>query len=266
MTFEQIYKDIKTLKIQGATNVAKFGLKALKLKFDAPSIKKIKSARPTEPCLTNAIKFAKKTDVDTAFAYLSNMQKRTVLIGAIIIKNKQNVFTHCHSSTIVDSLKSAKDHKKKFKVFNTETRPLLQGRKTAKELARAKIKVEHYVDSAADEAIKNSDIVLLGADFITKDGDVYNKIGSYAISELAKKHKKPLYIFTNSWKYSNKPLKIEKRDPKEIWDTKSENITINNPAFEKIPGQNISKIVCELGALKPKRFLRKVHKTYPWIK
>jgi len=269
MNFNQIVKDIKTLKIQGATNVAKWGLKALKQEFNAKSIKKVKDARPTEPCLINAIKFAKVNDVDTAYHYLHNMQKRVLLIGSIHIKNKKyikNVFTHCHSSTVTKSLIGAKKHGKKFSVSNTETRPLYQGRITAMELAKEKIKVKHHVDSAADQAIRESDIVLLGCDMITPNGDIYNKIGSYAISELAKKHKVPLYIITNSWKYSNKKLKIEQRDPKEIWGTTSKYIKVHNPAFEKIPKENINGIISELGVLSVKKFLKKVHKTYPWIK
>jgi translation initiation factor 2B subunit (eIF-2B alpha/beta/delta family) len=269
MNFNQIYNNIKNLKIQGATNVAKWGLKALEQEFNANSIKKIKSARPTEPCLINAINFAKENDVRTAYSYLHNMQKRVLLIGAIFIKNKKNlktVFTHCHSSTVTKSLIEAKNHKKKFSVSNTETRPLYQGRRTALELAKEKIKVNHYIDSAADQAIKKSNIILLGADMILPDGSVYNKIGSYAISELAKKHKTPLYILTNSWKYSKKELKIEQRTSKEIWETKVENIKIHNPAFEKIPAENIKGIISELGVLTPKKFIKKVHKTYPWIK
>ncbi|MBT4334762.1 hypothetical protein HOD61_03010 [archaeon] len=269
MKFNQIVKDIKSLKIQGATNVAKWGLKALKLEFNAKAIKQLKDARPTEPCLINAIKFAKENDVDTAYHYLHNMQKRVLLISAIHIKNKKyikNVFTHCHSSTVTKSLINAKKHGKRFSVSNTETRPLYQGQKTAIELAKEKIKVNYHVDSAADKAIRESDIVLLGCDMITPNGSVYNKIGSYAISELAKKHKIPVYIITNSWKYSNKKLKIEQRDPKEIWGTTSKYIKVHNPAFEEIPAGNITGIISELGVLPVKKFLKKVHKTYPWIK
>ena len=100
---------------------------------------------------------------------------------------------------------------------------------------------------------------------ITEKG-AYNKIGSYMISELAKKHKTPVYIISNSWKYSPKELKIEERSSNEVWDISLKNLKIRNPAFELIPNKNIKKIVCELGVLSPKKFIKKTQKTYPWIK
>jgi len=75
MNPNQIYNNIKNLKIQGATNVAKWGLKALEQEFNAKSINKIKSARPTEPCLINAINFAKENDVRTAQSTYTTCKK-----------------------------------------------------------------------------------------------------------------------------------------------------------------------------------------------
>ena len=264
--FNQIVQDIKELKIQGATNIALQGLKAMQLKSDHKSIKKLISARPTEPCLQNAIKYAKDVgNPKIAYNYLRNMDKRTEMIASKIIKKNSIIFTHCHSTTVTGALKEAKKDIK-FEVHNTETRPKLQGRKTAKELASNGIKVTHYVDSGAEEALEKADIALLGADLITPKGIVYNKIGSYMVSELAKKHKASLYILANSWKYSGKPIKIEERDPKEVWVTNSKNIIVKNPAFEDIPAKNIKAIICELGVLPPKKFVKKVQKAYPWIK
>ena len=262
--FKKIIENIKTLKIQGATNIALSGLKAMQLKQDYNSINTILKTRPTEPCLQNAIKYAKEVgNPKISYNYLRNMDKRVELIASKIIKNNSKIFTHCHSSTVVGALKLTKS---KFSVNNTETRPLYQGRKTAKEIASLGIKVNHYVDSAAENAIKDSNIIFLGADYIDEKGNVYNKIGSYSISELAKKHKTPLFIIINSWKYSSKKLKIEERNPKEIWETSIKNITIKNPAFDLIPNSNIKKIVSELGVLSPKKFVKKVKKEYSWIK
>ena len=262
--FNKIIKDIKSLKIQGATNIALNGLKAMQLKPDYKSIKLILKTRPTEPCLQNAIKYAKEVEnPKISYNYLRNMDKRVENIASKLIKKNSKIFTHCHSSTVIGALKLVNV---KFSVNNTETRPLYQGRKTANELAKMGIKLNHYVDSAAEDAIKNSNIILLGADYINSEGNVYNKIGSYAISELAKKHKTPLFIITNSWKYSSKKLKIENRDSKEIWDVANKNITIKNPAFDIIPNKNIKGIVSELGVLKPKKFVNKVKKEYSWIK
>lgn len=263
--FDKIVQNIKELKIQGATNIALQGLKAMKLRSDYSSLRKLINARPTEPCLQNAIKFARETNPALAYNYLTNMDKRTESITSRLVKEKDIVFTHCHSTTITGALKKARK-KVTFGVHNTETRPLYQGRKTAKELANLKIRVTHYVDSGAEDALEKANIALLGSDMITKDKLVYNKIGSYMISELAKKHKTPLYIVTNSWKYSPRELKLEERSPEEIWKIENKYIKIKNPAFEEIPYKNIKAIVCELGVLPPKKFIKKVEKAYPWIK
>jgi len=263
-SFNKIIQDIKDIKIQGATNIALAGLKAMNLKRDYTSLRKLINSRPTEPCLQNAIKFAKETSPSLAKKVLLNINSKTEKIASTLIKPNSIIFTHCHSSTVINALKIAKQTKK-FSVHNTESRPLYQGRKTAEDLAKLKIKVTHFVDSAAEEAIKESDIILLGADLITKNADVYNKMGSFLISELAKKHKTKLYILTNSWKYTTKDLKIEERDSKEVWDIENPYIKIRNPAFEKIPRKNIKAIVSELGILSPKKFVKKVEKAYPWI-
>ncbi len=264
--FNKIYKDIKSLKTQGANNIALAGLSALELNPSKKSIKKILSTRPTEPTLKNAITFARLTDIETAKNYLLDSKKRTIELTSSLIKNNQKIFTHCHSSTIVDALKEAKKQGKKFEVLNTETRPIYQGRKTSLELAKAKIKNTHFVDSGAEEAISRSDIILLGADMIAPTGEIANKIGSELIAKLAKQHKVPVYIVTSAWKYSPKKLKIEERDPKEVWNKKNKFINIRNPAFELINPKDITAIISGLGILKPKKLTKKIKKTYSWIK
>ena len=259
--FDQIHKDIKNLKIQGAHHVALAGLRALKYK---KNYKKIISARPTEPALRNAITFSKITDLDAAKNYLNDSQNKIIGYGTSLING--NIFTHCHSSSVTKVLINAKKQRKKFQVFSTETRPKYQGRKTALELTKNQIKVTHFVDSAANEYIKNSDLILLGADMITPKGEVANKIGSNLIAELAKIHKVPVYILTSAWKYSPKKLKIEQRNKKEVWEKQNKYLDIKNPAFEIIEPKLIKGIVSELGILKPKQFLKKVKKIYPWIK
>ena len=103
--FEKIVENIKTLKIQGARNIALQGLKAMKIKSDISSLKKLIKARPTEPCLFNAIRFAKETSPALAYNYLTNMDKRVELISSRLVKNKDIVFTHCHSTTVTGALK-----------------------------------------------------------------------------------------------------------------------------------------------------------------
>src|SRR3989338_5882476 len=116
--------------------------------------------------------------------------QRILVYGKKIIHNKKKIFTHCHSSTVVGVLKL----NKKLTVFNTETRPLYQGRRTGEELNKAGINVVNIVDAAALEYIQKSDAVVLGADAILNNGDVINKVGSGMYAEIAYDNKKPVYI------------------------------------------------------------------------
>ena len=151
MNFEKICRDIKTLKIQGAENIAIAGLKAISLKRDKKSVRKLLELRETEPLLRNSVRFVLKDygrNYGIAMDHLKNVRKRIAEVGYRKFKGKK-VFTHCHSSTVVEILKKAKN----VRVYNTETRPLYQGRKTARELSKNRIKVTMFVDSALEDAL-----------------------------------------------------------------------------------------------------------------
>ena len=270
MTFTKIYNDIKNLKVQGAEAVAKAGLKALKLKSDKNSIKKIINARPTEPALRNAIKFSQISSINNALTHFKLSESIIPKIGAKKIHSKKIIFTHCHSSSVVSILKEAKKQKKTFEVHNTETRPMLQGRKTAKELSKMGIKVHHFVDSGARLALKKADLMLIGCDAITAEGKVINKIGSEMMAEVAEKHNTQVYVCTDSWKFDPKTIfgfdvEIEKRQSKEIWKNPPKNVKIYNYAFEQINPDLITGIISELGVHSPDNFVREVTKAYPWM-
>ena len=181
-------KKIKELNIQGARAIAVASLLSLKTsrregaesqkrksakaqKQFITSIKKdvnlLIDARPTEPLVQNTLNFVltqvklyKKSDVkglinvvkdtvDYLLDVLKNARLEIIKTGEKLIKSKQNVFTHCHSSTVEAILINAWKNNKKFKVFNTETRPLFQGRLTAKALRKQNIPVTMVADSAA---------------------------------------------------------------------------------------------------------------------
>jgi len=259
--FDKILKDIKSVKIQGAENVAKAGIKAFLLDPTRASAKKIIKTRPTEPLMQNAIRLLlkSKSPKSTAKFFLSNLKKSHEMIvkrGAKLIKNNMNVYTHCHSSTVIDILKYAKRKQKKdFVVYTTEVEPLLQGRATAKDLAKSKIKVIVAPDLAAEQSLKKCDIFLFGADAFTKTA-VANKIGTSTLVNLAKSHKIPRYSCGVSLKFTNK-IKIEKRPSQEVWDIHNDKIEIINPAFDKTKIKNLSGIISEFGILSPKQFVKK---------
>jgi len=252
----KIYSDIKEVKIQGATNIAKAAVRAYMLKPDKKNKKKLLSLRPTEPTLSNALNLIDKIGGGDVVSHFSEAQKKINKLVLKVMKNGMAIYTHCHSTNVVNSLIYAKKNKRKFEVYNTETRPLFQGRITAKELAKNKIKVTTFVDSALLTAIERSDLVFLGADAILKDG-VINKIGSGTIAELAFAHKKPIYIIADSWKFSPKNVPIEERDFHEVWKNAPKKIKVRNPAFGKIKKRYIKGIISELGLLSFENFVKK---------
>jgi translation initiation factor 2B subunit (eIF-2B alpha/beta/delta family) len=260
--FNKILHDIKSVKIQGAENIAKAGIKAFLMTPTKKSAKQILKTRPTEPLLQNAIKIllkSKRPNIE-AKKFLTNLKKShetTAKKGSTLIKNNMNIYTHCHSSTVIDILKYAKKKRKKnFIVYTTEVEPLLQGRTTAQDLAKTKIKTIIAPDLAAEQSLKKCDLFLFGADAITKK-EVANKIGTNTLAKLAKLHNIPTYTCAVSQKFTSK-IKIEKRSSQEVWNTKNEKIQVINPAFDKTKLKSISGIISEFGILTPKQFIKKI--------
>ncbi len=260
--FEKILQDIKSIKVQGAENVAKAGIKAFLINPTKQGAKKIISTRPTEPLMQNAIKLLlksknQKKDAEKFLKKLKKSHEAITKKGASLIRKDMNVYVHCHSSTVMDILKYAKKKRKKdFVVYTTEVEPILQGHLTAKDLAKSRIKVIISPDLAAEHALKKCDIFLFGADAYTKNA-VANKLGTSTLSRLAKLHKIPRYSCGVSTKFTNK-LKIEKRPAKEVWKTKNKNIEVKNPAFDKTNYKFLTGIISEIGILTPKQFVKKV--------
>lgn len=272
MGFEQICKDIKSLKIQGATNVAKVGIEAFKIKHDKASLKKLLSLRPTEPTLRNAVQFClkdPKKNPGLALKHLDETQKIIAKYGSRKIKKGDIVYTHCHSSAVTAVIKEA-FKTKKFEVYNTETRPMFQGRITATELAKEGIPVTHFVDSAARHVLKKATLMLIGADAILSSGKVANKIGSELFAEVAKKYDTPVFVCTDSWKFDAQTIfgydtQIEKRGAKEIWKKPPKGVEIKNIAFELVDPNVIDGIISELGVYNVDNFITEVKKAYPWM-
>lgn len=288
---KKIIKDIKSLKIQGARNVAKASLEALiiftkesKAKDAGSFLKNFRKtaddlsvSRPTEPMMRNLLKEAeafaeknrrktlpqlKRAVIEHENSMIKKMEsdsRKLAACGAKLIPDNALVLTHCHSSTVTKILIEAKRMKKKFRVVAFETRPRWQGRKTAKELAGAKIDVTLAVDGAMEMFMKKADIVLVGADSITSRGDLINKIGTSTLAHIARMNDVSLYCAAELCKYSPKTMfgireEIEERDPKEVWERPPKGVKIRNPAFEATAAKYISGYITEIGVIPSQSF------------
>ena len=301
---QKIIINIKNLKIQGATDVCLATLEILKLTAEQNQrlalnqflrrTKKIAEQtsliRATEPMAQNAIKYVfyklgnhelnnTLEAIKLIYKYsdefarlLKNNKKQLFKNGVVVIKKGDKIFTHCHSSAVENILINSKN--KKIKVFNTETRPLFQGRITAQKLTEAGIDTTMLVDSAADFFIsKHSgeklmmDKVIIGCDSISWDGSVINKIGSYGIGLASKYNKIPFYIAGNLFKVdSDNIVNIEIREDSEVWKKKDKkHFDIINFAFDYVPAEFITGIICEFGIIRPQDVKKIVLKNYPWL-
>ncbi|MHA2183460.1 MAG: translation initiation factor eIF-2B [Promethearchaeota archaeon] len=281
---------IRSLEIQGATNVALSAIDFLDnyvkrldeknlndcMKSLYHAIDILINTRPTEPAMKNGLKFIMKKlereknscSVDNLptmiesyknqySSMLENSKKKIAEIGARRIPaaiKEFTVMTHCHSTVVSAILLEAKRQEKKFKVINTETQPKLQGRKTAKELLEAGIKVIHVVDSAMRWAVRHFevDVIIIGADSITSEGTIINKIGSRLLASVAHEEHVPFYVASPLLKYNPETNlgileTIEMRDPTEIWDDPPKGIKILNPAFETVSRRYIDGLITEAG-------------------
>lgn len=284
MTLKETVLKIKNLEIQGAESIAiaatqAFGevLKQSKNHTDLEkAVELLNNARATEPALRNALRYClmnyeKYPDVVAAVLnHFQHSKEKIVEYGAAKIRSNMTVFTHCHSGTVTGILIKAWKEGKRFKVFQTETRPRYQGRLTAKELAEAQIPVTHCVDSAGRLLMQKADLFLFGSDSITAEGNVINKIGTLALAEFANQYKIPVYACTNSWKFNpetvyGKEETIEQRDAKEVWEDAPPGVQIFNPAFEITPPDQITGVITELGVFKPETLVTEIQKAYPWM-
>lgn len=297
-----IAKKISQLKIQGARNVAIAAIWAL---IELSKVTKSRTkqefldelsagqtvlinSRETEPLMRNALRWiisqvenSDKKEVlklseivkSSADEFLSNLEaskEQIAKIGKKRIKNNSVILTHCHSSTVTKLLIDANKEGKKFEVFCTETRPVFQGRITAQELIKKGIKTTLIVDSAARSIMKEVDIVIVGADAITSEGNVINKIGTSTIALIAKEARKPFYVVSELLKFdpataSGDYEKIEERDSSEIWKDAPKNLIIRNPAFDVTRRDFIHGIICEQGIMPPHSIFEVVRRNYKWI-
>lgn len=192
--------------------------------------------------------------------------------GARFIKNGYGVLTHCNtgilatggSGTALAAIYQAKKDGKRFRVYATETRPLLQGaRLTTWELQKAKVNVTLLCDNMVGKLMSEGKInlVLVGADRIALNGDTANKIGTYQLALLARHHRIPFYVVAPSSTFDLRlrngcMIPVEYRNPEEVIHVKGRAISprqvkVYNPAFDITPAKYVSAIIMEKGLIRP---------------
>lgn len=190
--------------------------------------------------------------------------------GAALFEDGDTILTHCNAGrlacvdvgTAIGVIRAAVEAGKEISVISCETRPLNQGsRITTWELMQDQIPVTLITDSTAGSMMRDGKIdrVIVGADRITRDA-VFNKIGTYTHSVLAKAHDIPFYVAAPISTFDpamlERDIVIEERDPDElrrIGDVMlaPADAVVYNPAFDATPIANVTAVITEDGVMYP---------------
>jgi ribose 1,5-bisphosphate isomerase len=293
---------IRRLEVQGARNVAIAAIKAIangakeskapkKFEFlqelsDAKNV--LFASRETEPLMRNALRYvihaiekSEETSVkelvklvsqvsDGFLESLKQSKEKIALVGSKRVTDGSKVLTHCHSSTVTNMLRRAKEDGKTFEVICTESRPVFQGRITAREMLDAGIDTTLIVDSAVRYFMNEVDLVVVGADAITSEGNVINKIGTSMVALAAKEARTSFYVACELLKFDPATIHgdyetIEERNPQEIWKHAPLGLNVRNPAFDVTRREFIHGIICEEGVVSPDSVSELMSRKYPWI-
>lgn len=189
--------------------------------------------------------------------------------GGKLLADNSTVLTHCNAGalatggvwgTALGVIRGAVNQGKTIAVIADETRPYLQGsRLTAWELQQDNIPVTLIADNMSGHLMSKGRVqaVVVGSDRIAANGDVANKIGTYMVAVLAKRHDIPFYVAAPlSTVDLNCPtgeeIPIEERDIREMTHMKDirlapEGISVNNYAFDVTPNDLVAAIITEKG-------------------
>ena len=191
--------------------------------------------------------------------------------GAPLLAGAGAVLTHCNAGalatagygTAVGVIRAAWEGGERLEVFATETRPYLQGsRLTAWEFLRLGIPVTLITDSMVGHLFQSGRVgaVVVGTDRTAASGDVANKIGTYQIAVLARRHGIPFYVAAPTPSIDlecadGSRIPIEERSPREVTHIGGRRIAaagvgVFNPAFDVTPAELVTGIITEHGVVR----------------
>lgn len=279
---------IRTMEIRGAGRIARAGAQALgdfAVSYDGETLdgflsdlsdakRTLLDSRPTAVSLWNGVHATVRGAQDAStledakdlvvrnaaeFCRRSEMAVEEIArIGARRIQDGDTILTHCNSSAALGTIIEAHRQGKRIKVYATESRPWRQGILTVNALADAGVDVTLIIDSAVRAVMMKVDKVFVGADTITSQGALINKVGTSQLALAAHEARVQLYVCAETYKFSPMTLfgdtvTIEERDvsevvrPGEVRDS----VKIFNPVFDSTPAAYIDAIITELGMMSP---------------
>ena len=191
--------------------------------------------------------------------------------GAELLEDGARVLTHCNAGALATAgwgtalgvFRSAVEAGKKIAVIADETRPFLQGaRLTAWEMVQEKIPVTLITDNMAGFMMSRGEIdaVVVGTDRVAANGDVANKIGTYMVAVLARRHNIPFYVACPLSTIdmniaTGADIPIEERSADEVkgfrdYHWAAEGVKIRNPSFDVTPAELVTALITEKGVVR----------------
>jgi ribose 1,5-bisphosphate isomerase len=281
---------IKSMEIRGAGRIAREAaealrrhatdtrtndLEAFRREMDSAAQTLI-ATRPTAVSLPNAVHIV-MSDLDQALTleeaqngvihraeqFIHSSQhavEKIAQFGARHIRDGDTILTHCNSEAALGCIIEAHRSGKDIEVFATEVRPRNQGLITIRTLNDAGIKTNFIVDSAVRSFIHEIDLVIVGADAVTVNGAVVNKIGTSQVAHTAHEARVNVLVAAETYKFAPRTIigeliTIEERAGNEILADEIArtlpHVTVRNPAFDVTPAEYIDLIVTEAGAIPP---------------
>ncbi len=290
MLVTETAEKIKNMEIRGAGRIARAAAEALRdhaLSLDVTSTATFRAemeraaeilvaTRPTAVSLPNAVHIvmsgidtarpadeAKTALIQKADAFIRSSQnavKKIAEFGARHIRDGDTILTHCNSeaalSCIIEAHRSGKD----ITVYATEVRPRNQGLITIRTLNDAGITTNYIVDSAVRSFINKVDLVMVGADAVTVNGAVVNKIGTAQVAHTAHEARVNMIVAAETYKFAPRTIlgeliQIEERPAEEVLPEAIArtlpHVTVRNPVFDVTPAEYVDLIITEAGAIPP---------------
>jgi ribose 1,5-bisphosphate isomerase len=304
---QAIADDIRSMRTRGAGRIARAAVKGLMIATQKSKAKRgnkllhdvavaaqlLYETRPTAVSLPNGLRYfytrlMTKTEkveniselkreaqkIGSGFIDMSNNAVKTIgEIGARLILDGDTIFTYCNSATAFGVLKTAFSMGKTFTVYVPETRPKFQGHITATWLDKAGIPAKLITDNSMRYLMSRADKVFVGADAITANGAVVNKIGTSLVALTANEARVDFFVAAESYKFSpatmaGELIEIEERDTAEVISQDKlanwKHVSVRNPAFDVTPPEFIDAIITEKGIIPPQGAIAILYRAFGW--
>ena len=218
----------------------------------------IRSAQPSMAPLWNATAAASSDDSDRLNQFAERLRRAPAAIARFAATHfagestgQIRVATLSYSGSVLAALNAIRTTRP-LAVSCSESRPALEGRRLAAELAAAGVPVTLFSDGAIAHALDTADAVMVGADAIAPSWFL-NKSGTRMLAAAAAQHGVPVYVIASRDKFVTQRvaegLVLRRGDAAEIWAEPPAGVDVQNPYFESTPLDLVTAVISDVGIL-----------------